>query len=242
MFDDKVVVITGASKGIGKAIAKAFSQRRATVCSIDTDDGSQFAGDVGILEDLDRFIEAVLKDHGSVDYLINNAPPIMQGIDRCTYERFQYALAVGVSAPFHLAQRLAPSFTDGGAIVNITSTRSAMSQPNSESYAAAKGALSALTHALALSLGPRIRVNAIAPGWIDTTATHFTHADAMQHPVGRVGQPSDIVSMVLYLCSEAAGFITGQEFTIDGGMSRQMIYHGDGGWIFNARSGPETQS
>ncbi|MFA5447327.1 MAG: SDR family oxidoreductase [Sphaerochaeta sp.] len=234
MFKERVVVITGASYGIGKAIAEAFGQHGATVCSIDIKEGSDFVGDVGLQADLDHFIATIIAKHSTIDYLIHNAPPIMEGIDRCSYERFQYALAVGASAPFYLAQRLRPFFSEDAAMVNITSTRSEMSQPNSESYAAAKGALSALTHALAISLGPTVTVNAIAPGWIDTTNSEFFGPDAQQHPTGRVGVPSDIVSMVLYLCSSAARFITAQEFVIDGGMSRQMIYHGDNGWSFNA--------
>ena len=105
-----------------------------------------------------------------------------------------------------------------------------MSQPQTESYSAAKGGIAALTHALAMSLAGRVRVNSISPGWIDTAFTEWHGADASQHPAGRVGHPLDIAHMVLFLCSDKAGFITGQDICIDGGMTRQMIYHNDHGW------------
>jgi NAD(P)-dependent dehydrogenase (short-subunit alcohol dehydrogenase family) len=108
-----------------------------------------------------------------------------------------------------------------------------MSQPETESYTAAKGGISALTHGLAMSLAGKVRVNAISPGWIDTDFTVYEGPDALQQPVGRVGHPLDIASMVLYLCSEQAGFITGQDIVIDGGMTKQMIYHADHGWHLN---------
>ena len=108
-----------------------------------------------------------------------------------------------------------------------------MSQPQSESYTAAKGGISALTHALAVSLTGKVRVNAVSPGWIDTAYTVYEGADAVQQPAGRVGNPLDIAHMVLYLCSDMAGFITGENICIDGGMTKQMIYHGDHGWSLN---------
>ena len=150
--------------------------------------------------------------------------------DRCTYEEFNYALRVGVTAPFYLAELFAPHFAPGAAIVNISSSRDRMSQPQTESYTAAKGGLSALTHALAVSLSGRVRVNSISPGWIDTDYTVYEGPDAIQQPAGRVGNPLDIANMVLYLCSDKAGFITGENICIDGGMTRQMIYHNDFGW------------
>ena len=119
-----------------------------------------------------------------------------------------------------------------GAIVNISSSRDRMSQPQTESYTAAKGGISALTHALAVSLAGRVRVNSISPGWIDTDFTEYTGADAVQQPVHRGGKPLDIANMVLFLCSEKAGFITGENICIDGGMTKQMIYHDDYGWRF----------
>ena len=172
----------------------------------------------------------VLADYGHVDYLINNALPLMKGIDECSYEEFNYALRVGVTAPFYLAKLFAPHFAPGGAIVNISSSRDRMSQPQTESYTASKGGISALTHALAVSLAGKVRVNAISPGWIDTDYTVYDGPDAAQQPAGRVGNPLDIANMALYLCSDQAGFITGENICIDGGMTRQMIYHGEHGW------------
>jgi len=230
MVRDKIVIITGAAGGIGAEIARSFEREGATVCIIDRAENEYYIGDIGDKETIEHFARQVVGDHGRVDVLVNNAPPINRGISDCSYEEFQTALAVGVTAPFYLTQCLLPYFSQGSAIINITSTRAAMSQKESESYAAAKGALASLTHALAISLGPRIRVNAIAPGWIDTTGSTWKGADSAQHPAGRVGLPSDIAAMVLFLASEKAAFITGETITIDGGMSRQMIYHNDWGW------------
>ena len=140
-------------------------------------------------EPLVRFAEKIIMEHGKVDYLINNALPLMKGISECSYEEFNYALRVGVSAPFYLTKLFLPHFTPGTAIVNISSSRDRMSQPQTESYTAAKGGIAALTHALAVSLGGKVRVNSISPGWIDTAYTEYTGADAAQHPVGRVGNP-----------------------------------------------------
>jgi NAD(P)-dependent dehydrogenase (short-subunit alcohol dehydrogenase family) len=154
----------------------------------------------------------------------------MRGIDECDYEDFSYALRVGVTAPFYLSKLLTPYLAEGGSIVNISSSRDRMSQPQTESYTAAKGGLAALTHALAVSLAGKVRVNSISPGWIDNDGTVYEGPDATQQPVGRVGNPADIAHAVLYLCSDMAGFITGENLCIDGGMTRQMIYHGDHGW------------
>lgn len=230
MFQDKVAVITGASQGIGRTIADEFARYGAIVCTIDRQPGCYFTGDLSRQEDLDAFTQKVLSDYGHIDFLINNAAPQMKGIDSCSYEDFEYALKVGVTAPFYLAKKFAPYFSKGGSIVNLSSTRDRMSQPQTESYTAAKGAISALTHALAVSLGGKVRVNAISPGWIDTTSTMFTGPDALQQPARRVGTPMDIANMVLFLCSEKAGFITGENICIDGGMTRLMIYHGENGW------------
>jgi NAD(P)-dependent dehydrogenase (short-subunit alcohol dehydrogenase family) len=154
----------------------------------------------------------------------------MKGIDECSYEEFSYALAVGVTAPFYLAKLFAPHFAQGASIINISSSRDRMSQPQTESYTAAKGGIAALTHALAVSFAGRVRVNSISPGWIDTDFKVYDGPDATQQPAGRVGNPLDIANMVLYLASDKAGFITGENICIDGGMTRQMIYHNDCGW------------
>ncbi|WP_308543538.1 SDR family oxidoreductase [uncultured Oscillibacter sp.] len=230
MFENKVAVVTGGAKGIGKAIAGEFRKAGAHVCVIDLLPNAYYQGDLADQAVLEAFARKVIADYGHVDYLINNALPLMKGIDACSYEEFNYALRVGVTAPFYLTKLFAPHFTPGAAIVNISSSRDRMSQPQTESYTAAKGGISALTHALAVSLAGRVRVNAIAPGWIDTDYTVYEGPDAVQQPAGRVGNPMDIANMVLYLCSDKAGFITGENICIDGGMTRQMIYHNDFGW------------
>ena len=238
MFQDKVAVVTGGAKGIGKAIAEEFRKAGAKVCIIDLLDNDGFTGDLAEQTVLENFARKVIAEHGHVDYLINNALPLMKGIDECSYEEFNYALRVGVTAPFYLTKLFAPHFAPGAAIVNISSSRDRMSQPQTESYTAAKGGISALTHALAVSLAGKVRVNSISPGWIDTDYTVYEGADAIQHPAGRVGNPLDIAHMVLYLCSDKAGFITGENICIDGGMTRQMIYHNDFGWTLQ---GGETE-
>ena len=232
MFQDKVVVITGGAGGIGKCIREEFEKAGSKVCIIDIVDNPYFVGDIGEEATLRRFAEKVIAEHGRVDYLINNAPPLFKGIDECTYEEFNYALRVGVSSAFLLTQLFQPYFTPGASIINISSSRDRMSQPQSESYAAAKGGISALTHALAVSLGGKVRVNSISPGWIDTDYTVYEGPDAVQQPAGRVGTPLDIANMVLFLCSDKAGFITGENICIDGGQTRLMIYHNDCGWTY----------
>ncbi len=230
LFKDKVAVVTGGASGIGRCICEAFAQAGAKVCIIDRVDNPYFVGDIGDEATLNRFARQVIEQEGHIDYLINNAPPLYKGIDSCGYEEFNHALRVGVTAPFYLTKLFLPHFAKGAAVVNISSSRDRMSQPQSESYTAAKGAISALTHALAVSLSGRVRVNAISPGWIDTAGHTYNGPDALQHPVGRVGVPRDIAEMVLFLCSDKAGFITGENICIDGGMTRLMIYHGDHGW------------
>jgi len=231
MFKDKVVVITGGAEGIGRTAAERFRQEGAQVVVIDIQDNDYFIGDISHPEFLIQFHDKVIKDFGSIDVLINNALPLMKGIDECSYEEFLYAQQVGVAAPFYLSKLFKDDFTEQGSIINITSTRACMSQPQTESYAAAKGGLTSLTHALAISLD--IRVNAIAPGWIATTDTEFSGANNSQHPAGRLGKPEDIVEMMLFLASNKVGLITGQVFTVDGGMTKQMIYHNDQGWQYN---------
>ena len=235
MFEQKIVAVTGGAKGIGKAITEAFQQEGAQVCVIDLLPGGYYTGDVADQTVLEDFAHKLISNYGHIDYLINNALPLMKGINTCTYEEFNYALRVGVTAPFYLAKLFAPYFAPGGAIVNISSSRDRMSQPQTESYTAAKGGIAALTHALAVSFAGRVRVNSISPGWIDTDYTVYTGPDAYQQPAGRVGNPLDIANMVLYLCSEKAGFITGENICIDGGMTRQMIYHNDFGWTLGER-------
>lgn len=232
MFENKVAVITGGAHGIGKCIAEEFKKRGTRTCIIDIRENEYFTGDLAEESVLVNFSQKVIGDYGHVDYLINNALPLMKGIDNCSYEEFDYALKVGVTAPFYLTKLFSPYFSPGASIVNISSSRDRMSQPQTESYTAAKGGISALTHALAVSLSGKVRVNSISPGWIDTSFAEYTGADAAQHPAGRVGNPMDIANMVMFLCSDKAGFITGENICIDGGMTKQMIYHDDCGWSY----------
>ena len=230
IFQDKVVIVTGGANGIGKCIADEFRKQGACVYVIDLQEGEHFVGDISKKEVLEAFVAEVLKKHDRIDCIINNALPLMKGIDECSYEEFQYALSVGVTAPFYLVKLLMDHLAEGASIVNISSSRDRMSQPQTESYTAAKGGIAALTHALAVSLAGRARVNSISPGWIDTSYVVYEGPDAIQQPVGRVGNPMDITNMVLFLCSDKAGFITGENICIDGGMTKQMIYHGDCNW------------
>lgn len=233
MFHNKVVVITGGAGGIGRCIAQEFEKEGAHVCIIDCAEGPHYVGDIGDKATLEDFAGQVIRRYGRVDVLVNNAPPLFLGIDECTYEQFQRSLSIGVTAAFYLAKLFAPYFAPGSSILNISSSRDRMSQPQTESYTAAKGGIAALTHALAVSFAGRVRVNSISPGWIDTAYTVYQGPDAVQQPAGRVGNPMDIANMALFLASDKAGFLTGENICIDGGQTRLMIYHGDHGWSLN---------
>ena len=245
LYKDKIVVITGGAHGIGKATKEAFEAEGAIVEVIDIVDGEHYVGDISKKKTLESFagyagnVGITLDDcggkedeHGQVDYLINNALPIMRGIEQCSYEEFEYAMAVGVTAPFYLSKLFYEHFADGACIINMSSSRDRMSQPQTESYTAAKGGIAALTHALAVSLAGKVRVNSISPGWIETGDIVYEGPDAVQQLVGRVGNPTDITNMILFLCSNKAGFITGENICIDGGMTKQMIYHDEHGWKY----------
>ena len=248
-FKDKICVVTGGSNGIGKSIVEQFLNAGAKVCFIDVDkEGANelinkydrdnllyFHGDISDEDVLNRFYNLIISKYKKIDYLINNACISKKGIlSGCSYDEFNYVLKIGVTAPYILSKLFMDSFNIGGAIVNISSTRAYMSQADTESYSAAKGGITALTHALSVSLAGKVRVNSISPGWIETkeNANHLIE-DKLQHPVKRVGSVLDISNMVMFLCSEKSGFITGQDISIDGGMSKLMIYNDDYGWSYN---------
>jgi len=228
----KVAIVTGGANGIGKCITEEFRKQGVKVYVIDKAAGDHYVGDISDKAVLEAFAEKVIFENGGIDYLINNALPLMKGIGECSYEEFQYALAVGVTAPFYLSKLFAPHFREDACIINISSSRDRMSQPQTESYTAAKGGIAALTHAMAASFAGKVRVNSISPGWIDTAYTVYEGPDALQQPAGRVGNPMDIANMVMFLCSDKAGFITGENICIDGGMTKLMIYHDDHGWTY----------
>ena len=229
-FKNKTAVVTGGAHGIGRCIAEEFVRHGAKVHIIDLAPGDHYVGDISDPGVLEAFVSKITAGGARIDYLINNALPEMHGINDCSWAQFNYALQVGVAAPFYLTKLLLPHFAPGAAIVNLSSTRDRMSQPQTESYTAAKGGIAALTHALAVSLAGWVRVNSISPGWIDTAYTVYEGPDATQQPAGRVGNPLDIANLALYLCSDMAGFITGENICVDGGMTKQMIYHNDWGW------------
>lgn len=229
-FAGKIAVVTGGVRGIGKTICEEFRKAGAVVCILDKEENGYFTGDLAEESVLRAFSEKVIRDYGRVDFLINNAMLTRGGLPDCSFEDFNYVLRVGVAAPYMLTRLFQEHFGENGAVVNISSSRDRMSQPGTESYTAAKGGIHALTHAMAVSLAGRVRVNSISPGWIDTDFREYQGPDAFQQPAGRVGNPLDIANMVLFLCSPKAGFINGENICIDGGMTRQMIYHGDFGW------------
>ena len=250
---ERICIITGGALGIGRCLVQEFIKRGAKVAFIDMDaeagealaaecGAGFFHGDIAEPAVLENFAEWIQKEYGKVDFLINNACLSRGGILKpCSYEDFNYVLRVGVSAPYYLTQLLLPLFTEVGAVVNITSTRAYMSQKDTESYTAAKGGISALTHGMAVSLAGRVRVNSIAPGWIDTGAYHdpayipeYSEADEKQHLSGRVGEPMDIARAALFLCDPANSFINGENITVDGGMTKLMIYTEDHGWSYKA--------
>ncbi len=238
----RVCVISGVSSGIGNAILQRYIKEGYRVVCIDKDclpDMQEhpqvdfIQGDIGEKKVIESFCDHIKKSYDAIHLIVHNACLSKQGIlSGCSYEDFNYVLQVGVSAPYYMTSLLKELFAKGASVVNITSTRAFMSQQDSESYSAAKGGIYALTHALSVSLRGVCRVNAIAPGWIQTTEYEISEEDRVQHSVGRVGEVADIVHMVEYLSSEKASFINGQTFVVDGGMSTQMIYHKDHGWEY----------
>lgn len=247
-FNHKVCVLTGGAAGIGRCLAESFCAEGARVYAIDKDPAPSssagiryYQGDIAEQAVLDAFVDWVLQHEKHVDILVNNACLTKGGIlSGCTYEDFLYVQRIGVAAPFWLASRLKPYFAPGASIVNLSSTRAFQSQADTESYSAAKGGITSLTHALAVSLAGIARVNSVAPGWIETARFHtdapvpsYSTADLQQHPSGRVGEPEDIVRAVFFLCDDRNSFVNGINLTVDGGMSHLMVYHNDEGWTLD---------
>lgn len=247
--EQRVALVTGAARGIGKGVAASLLRAGWAVVLTDVDDvaGSQTAEELARLGSVEFLLmdvadeasvqaalEQIEGDFGRLDGLVNNAglaDPDTGPLEQLTLERWNRLLGVNLTGAFLVSRQSIPLLRDsGGAIVNIASTRALQSEVNTEAYAASKGGLVALTHAMAVSLGPDIRVNAVSPGWIDTRPETLQDSDPLrlvdhaQHAVGRVGQPEDVGELVAFLLSPAAGFITGQNMVVDGGMSRQMIY------------------
>ncbi len=243
----KVVIVTGGAQGIGRGIAARFLEAGASVVVADADAEAleeikleqpvihTVQCDVSSEDEVKELVASALEKFGQIDFLVNNAGI---GINKPleTLELFDWNRVIGVNltGAFLMAKYASPHLRSSrGSIVNITSTRAVMSEANTEAYSASKGGLLALTHALAVSLGPDVRVNAVSPGWIETrdrqkksaqAEVHYSDLDLAQHPVGRVGTPEDIAAMVMFLCSSEAGFVTGQNFVVDGGMTKKMIY------------------
>ena len=246
----RVALITGGAQGIGKAIARRFllDGARAALVDVDAEAGEEtrkeFAslgeaafirGDVGLEATARRAVRKVVALFGRLDVLVNNAGiGISKPMTELTCKEWNRVLAVNLTGAFLFSRQAAPHLRKSrGAIINIASTRALMSEPNTEAYSASKGGIVALTHALAVSLGPDVRVNCISPGWIETSAWRkrrlrkepkLSTADHAQHPAGRVGAPEDIAALAAYLVSPEAGFVTGANFVADGGMTRKMIY------------------
>jgi NAD(P)-dependent dehydrogenase (short-subunit alcohol dehydrogenase family) len=247
-FEGKVVVITGGAQGIGSCLVQTFAGAGASVyfCDCNQEAGNHLAlksdrvkfiyADLALEEDTRRFAESVLARSPIVDLLVNNVGITNSGSPFSTrpLSEWNRTLAVGLTSHFLCAQLFATALANAkGSIVNIASTRALMSEPDTEPYSASKGGIVALTHSFAITLGPTgVRVNCISPGWIDVSGWQFppgqedlTPEAHRQHPVGRVGRPEDIAEACLFLASpNRAGFITGHNLVVDGGMSRKMIY------------------
>jgi NAD(P)-dependent dehydrogenase (short-subunit alcohol dehydrogenase family) len=236
----RVVLVTGGAKGIGRATAMRLAREDWAVLIADTDReagaatlrelggaAAQFeVADVGEEAAVRRAVDAALRAFGRLDAVVSNAGiMIRKPVTELTLEEWQHVLATNLTAAFLLAKHGAPHLRRAkGAMVTIASTRALQSEPDTEAYSATKGGLVALTHALALSLGPDVRVNCVSPGWIDVAGGPLSEADHAQHPAGRVGRPEDVAAMVSFLLGPESGFVTGANFVVDGGMTRKMIY------------------
>ena len=247
----KTTLITGGAQGIGLAIASLFAEKGHNVVILDVDEEagqealerlSSYQSvyfkscDISKAEQVKSSIQFAIQKTGRIDHLINNAGVSnFYSFEEITEEQFDYVLDVNLKGAFWMSKTVRPYLEEqtGATIVNIASTRALMSEPNAEAYAASKGGLLSLTHAMAISLGPNIRVNAISPGWIEVgdwkknstqKLPNHSNEDKAQHPVGRVGVPLDVAQAAWFLCSEASSFMTGQNLVLDGGMTIKMIY------------------
>lgn len=225
---ERTAIVTGAARGIGRAVAKHLDGLGWTVARLDVRPGS---GEVFCDVSDEGSVSAAFRQIGGMlapglGLLVNNAGvagAVSGPVEKLALADWNRWIGTNLTGPFLMTRAAVPHLRrGGGSIVNITSTRAAMSEPETEAYAASKGGLAALTHALAMSLGPDIRVNAVAPGWIDTSGGALRDIDHAQHPAGRVGRPQDIAEAVAYLAT--AGFVTAETLTVDGGMTRKMIY------------------
>lgn len=226
----KAVLVTGGAQGIGLGIAERLARLGYEVAVADARPaGSDFffvRCDVSREAAVRSCVAQVVRRFGGLDALVNNAGlagPEDPPVERLPLARWNRRLAVNLTGPMLMAKHCVPHLRKArGAIVNIASTRALQSEPDTEAYSASKAGLVGLTHALAMSLGPRVRVNCVSPGWI--AKGKIRRKDHAQHPAGRAGNPQDVAALVAYLISDAAGFVTGQNFVIDGGMTRKMIY------------------
>jgi NAD(P)-dependent dehydrogenase (short-subunit alcohol dehydrogenase family) len=249
-INKKTAVITGGAQGIGLCLVKEFLRTGYNVAAadIDAEAGAELkaslkAGcgllflkcDVSSEKDVRLFMEAAAKKFKSIDVLVNNAGiGINRPVEELSLNEWNRVIGVNLTGAFLCSRQAAKHLrTTRGNIINIASTRGLMSEKNTEAYSASKGGILSLTHALAVSLGPDIRVNSISPGWIEVSdwkkkndfkVPVHSQADREQHPAGRVGTPYDIAEAALFLASKKAGFITGQNFVIYGGMTKKIIY------------------
>jgi NAD(P)-dependent dehydrogenase (short-subunit alcohol dehydrogenase family) len=230
-YPQKAALVTGGAQGIGADIARLLAQRGYRVAMADVkaprEGGRLFIRcDISKEPQVRACVQRVVKRFGRLDALVNNAGiagPDNGPVEKLALAEWNRRIGVNLTGAFLMTKHAAPHLRRvRGAIVNIASTRALQSEPNTEAYAAAKGGLVALTHALAMSLGPQVRVNCISPGWIAHAAVK--KRDHEQHPVGRVGRDRDIAELVAFLLSDAAGFTTGQNHVVDGGMTKKMIY------------------
>ncbi len=237
-FENKVIIVTGGASGIGKSICEEFNKANAKVVIIDKKEPDIpcdlfYKSDITEKNVIIDFTQKVIEKYKKVDFIINNAGLSKGGLLSCDLDDFLYVQKLSLFAPFALVKLFLNNLNNNAVIINISSTRAFQSQADWESYSAAKGGIISLTHAMAVTLKGKARVNSISPGWIDTIGYNFSPSDITQHPSNCVGEPVDIANAVLFLCSNKSKFITGENIVIDGGMSKLMVYHNDEGWTYS---------